>query len=51
VVRPLTPRVQRTIMLIRRRNRALSPVAERVWKLVRETVEAAGALGGQARAS
>ncbi|QNK73796.1 LysR family transcriptional regulator [Variovorax sp. PAMC28562] len=51
VVRPLTPRVQRTIMLIRRRNRALSPVAERVWKLVRETVEATDALSGQARAS
>ncbi|AMM25437.1 LysR family transcriptional regulator [Variovorax sp. PAMC 28711] len=38
--RPLLPRVQRNIMLIRRRNRALSPVAERVWALVRETVAA-----------
>jgi hypothetical protein len=43
VARPLMPRVKRTIMLIRRRNRALSPVAERVWTLVRETVEATGA--------
>jgi DNA-binding transcriptional LysR family regulator len=37
VVRPLAPRVQRAIMLIRRRNRALSPLAERVWGIVRET--------------
>ena len=36
-VRPLVPRVQRAIMLIRRRNRALSPLAERVWAIVRET--------------
>lgn len=36
-VRPLVPRVQRAIMLIRRRNRALSPLAERVWGIVRET--------------
>ena len=35
-VRPLTPRVQRAIMLIRRRNRALSPLAQRVWSIVRE---------------
>lgn len=34
---PLVPQVQRAIMLIRRRNRALSPLAERVWALVRET--------------
>jgi DNA-binding transcriptional LysR family regulator len=39
-VLPLAPRVARTIMLVRRRNRALSPVAERVWKLVRETARA-----------
>jgi DNA-binding transcriptional LysR family regulator len=37
-VRPLLPTVQRAIMLIRRRNRALSPVAQRVWTIVRETV-------------
>jgi len=35
-VRPLTPRVQRAIMLIRRRNRALSPLAQRVWSIVRD---------------
>jgi DNA-binding transcriptional LysR family regulator len=45
-VRPLTPRVQRTIMLIRRRNRALSPVAGRVWGLVRHTIENTGAAAG-----
>lgn len=35
---PLLPGLQRKIMLIRRHNRALSPVAERVWALVRTTV-------------
>ncbi|WP_421956227.1 LysR family transcriptional regulator [Polaromonas sp.] len=39
-VRPLTPRVQRSIMLVRRRNRALSPLAEFVWKLVQATAKA-----------
>ena len=48
VVRPLTPRIKRTIMLIRRRNRAPSPVAERVWKLVRESIQATAARSGQA---
>ncbi len=33
-VRPLTPKVNRTIMLARRKNRSLSPVAETVWRLV-----------------
>ena len=37
-VLPLVPRLQRKTMLIRRHNRALSPVAERVWALVRTTV-------------
>jgi DNA-binding transcriptional LysR family regulator len=37
-VRPLVPRVQRAIMLIRRRNRALSPLAQHVWGIVRDTV-------------
>jgi len=36
-VRPLVPNVQRAIMLIRRRNRELSPLAQRVWRMVRET--------------
>ncbi|WP_046167159.1 LysR family transcriptional regulator [Chromobacterium vaccinii] len=34
--RPLSPRASRRIVLIRRRNRTLSPAAERVWKLVLE---------------
>ncbi|MES2532101.1 MAG: LysR substrate-binding domain-containing protein [Pseudomonadota bacterium] len=38
---PLLPRVQRDIMLVHRRNRAPSPLAQRVWQLVRETVQAA----------
>jgi hypothetical protein len=37
--RPLTPRVPRAIMLVRRRNRSLSPAAEAVWRLI---VELAG---------
>ena len=32
--RPLLPRVQRDIMLVRRRQRELSPVAQRVWELI-----------------
>ncbi|MDB5730517.1 MAG: LysR family transcriptional regulator [Variovorax sp.] len=39
-VRPLAPRVQREIMLVHRRNRALSPLAQRVWQLVREMAHA-----------
>jgi len=39
-VRPLLPRMERTVMLVRRNDRALSPVAERVWKIVSETVRA-----------
>jgi DNA-binding transcriptional LysR family regulator len=35
---PLTPSVQRSIMMIRRRNRMPSPVAERIWSLVRRTI-------------
>lgn len=34
-VRPLQPRVDRDIMLVHRRNRALAPLAQRVWDLVR----------------
>lgn len=40
VVRPLLPRLERTVMLVRRHERALSPVAERVWKIVSATVRA-----------
>jgi DNA-binding transcriptional LysR family regulator len=41
-VRPLLPRLERTVMLVRRHDRALSPVAERVWSLVSATVRARG---------
>ena len=41
-VRPLLPRLERTVMLVRRRERALSPVAERVWNVVSTTVRARG---------
>jgi len=37
-VRPLLPRIERTVMLVRRSHRALSPVAQRVWELVSATV-------------
>ena len=37
-MRPLLPRLERTVMLVRRHDRALSPVAERVWRIVSETV-------------
>jgi len=37
-MRPLLPRLERTVMLVRRRERALSPVAERVWRIVGKTV-------------
>jgi DNA-binding transcriptional LysR family regulator len=39
-VRPLLPQLQRTVMLVRRNDRALSPVAERVWRIVSATVRA-----------
>ena len=39
-VRPLMPRLERPVMLVRRHDRALSPVAERVWKIVSATVRA-----------
>lgn len=39
VSRPLVPVVQRDIMLVRRRHRALSPVAQRVWDLVAEQAQ------------
>lgn len=40
VVRPLVPRVERSIVLVRRANRALAPVAEVVWGLVHEVASA-----------
>ncbi len=34
---PLTPRVERAVMLVHRRNRAPAPLAQRVWQLVQQT--------------
>ncbi|WP_027801357.1 LysR family transcriptional regulator [Paraburkholderia dilworthii] len=34
--RPLMPRAERTVELVRRRDRSLSPAAEAVWNLIRE---------------
>ena len=39
-VRPLLPRVEHSVMLVRRHDRALSPVAQRVWGIVSATVRA-----------
>jgi len=36
VVRPLIPRAERTVVLVRRRERSLSPAAEAVWQLIRQ---------------
>ena len=43
VSRPLVPKVQRSIMLVKRQQRELSPVAHLVWDLIAE--EAVGLLG------
>ena len=40
VVRPLSPLIQRDIMLIRRRQRVLSPLADAVWNIIRAEVKA-----------
>ena len=42
----LTPTVERDIVLVHRRNRAPSPLAQRVWALVRQTAQARGLNGG-----
>ena len=50
-VRPLVPRVDREIMLVHRKHRALSPVAQAAWDLVkavavqRNGVQALGSKG------
>ena len=36
VARPLVPRAERTVELVRRHDRSLSPAAEAVWGLIRE---------------
>ena len=43
VARPLQPRVQRGVMLVRRRNRSLSPAAEAVWRLIEQHAAQRGA--------
>lgn len=45
-ISPLTPTVERDIVLVHRRNRAPSPLAQRVWALVRQTAQARGLNGG-----
>ncbi len=42
-VRPLLPKVKRSIMLVHRRNRAPAPLAQRVWALIREMALQRGA--------
>jgi len=36
VMRPLVPRAERTVALVRRRERSLSPAAEAVWQLIHD---------------
>jgi DNA-binding transcriptional LysR family regulator len=36
LARPLVPRAERTVELVRRRDRSLSPAAEAVWALIRQ---------------
>jgi DNA-binding transcriptional LysR family regulator len=45
VMRPLTPRAERTVELIRRRDRSLSPAAESVWTLIAALPKRAEDLG------
>jgi DNA-binding transcriptional LysR family regulator len=40
VVRALVPRVDRDILLVHRRNRALTPLAELAWGLIKEVAQA-----------
>jgi len=37
-VRPLLPAFERNIVLVRRKNRSLSPVAHTVWDLIHRVV-------------
>ncbi|MEW9584668.1 LysR substrate-binding domain-containing protein [Paraburkholderia sp. DGU8] len=45
VARPLVPRAERTVELVRRRDRSLSPAAEAVWGLIRRLPARAEELG------
>lgn len=40
VTRPLLPKVERTVMLVRRRHRALSPAAQAAWDLLKASASA-----------
>jgi len=43
VVRPLAPRIDRAIMLVHRKGRALSPLAQAAWELVRDVARSRAA--------
>jgi len=43
LARPLVPRAERTVELVRRRDRSLSPAAEAVWSLIRQLSDPAAA--------
>ena len=43
VALPLLPRVERRVMLVHRRNRAPSPLAQRVWRLIGDVARQAAA--------
>ncbi|WEY37410.1 LysR family transcriptional regulator [Paraburkholderia sp. SUR17] len=45
VARPLVPRAERTVALVRRRDRSLSPAAEAVWTLIGQMPKRAEDLG------
>lgn len=50
-MRPLTPRVERHVMLVRRARRVLTPVADTAWQLVRRVAGADLARQRQSRSS
>jgi DNA-binding transcriptional LysR family regulator len=39
VARPLVPQLDRTIVLVRRKNRTLSPAAQTVWELIQQITQ------------
>jgi len=39
MVKRILPEINRTIMLIRRKNRSLTPAAEAIWQEVRQQAE------------
>jgi len=38
-VRRLLPEINRSVMLVRRKNRSLTPAGEAIWQLVRQQAE------------